>query len=130
MGDNITEYNGSSVIAMAGKNCVCIGCDKRFSTSRTTQDVHMNRVFKINPKVFIGLSGLVTDVDTLHETLVFHHQLYKLRENRNMSPEVVNHLVCHLLYQKRWGPYFVQPVIAGLDKVYIFIVRICVILIG
>lgn len=116
MSVNIFEYNGSTVIAMKGKNCVAIASDKRFATARTTQDINMQRIFKINSKVYVGFSGLVTDVDTMHETLIFHHQLYKLRENRDMSPAVLSHLICNLLYEKRWGPYFVEPIVAGLDE--------------
>jgi 20S proteasome subunit beta 3 len=42
--------------------------------------------------------------------------LYKLREEREMPPEVVNNLLSTLLYEKRFGPYFVEPIVAGLDE--------------
>ena len=32
----IFEYNGGSVVAMKGKNCVGIACDRRFGQERTT----------------------------------------------------------------------------------------------
>jgi 20S proteasome subunit beta 3 len=35
---------------------------------------------------------------------------------RNMEPQIVSNLLQTLLYEKRFGPFFVEPVIAGLDK--------------
>jgi 20S proteasome subunit beta 3 len=32
-----------------------------------------------------------------------------------MKPKTFGHLVSNVLYEKRFGPYFVEPVIAGLD---------------
>ena len=45
----------------------------------------------------------------------FRHNLYKLREDRTMPPETFAHFVSGMLYEKRFGPYFCEPVIAGLQ---------------
>jgi 20S proteasome alpha/beta subunit len=42
-------------------------------------------------------------------------QMYKLREERDMSPVVFSNMVSSLLYEKRFGPYFCEPVICGLE---------------
>ncbi|KAK4353458.1 hypothetical protein RND71_028976 [Anisodus tanguticus] len=49
-----------------------------------------------------------------YQRLVFRHKLYQLREERDMKPETFASLVSAILYEKRFGPYFCQPVIAGL----------------
>ncbi|KAK1553985.1 hypothetical protein Q3G72_006181 [Acer saccharum] len=49
-----------------------------------------------------------------YQRLVFRNKLYELREERDMKPETFPILVSALLYEKRFGPYFCQPVIAGL----------------
>jgi len=74
------------------------------------------RIFKIHDKLYVGLSGLATDVQTLYQRFAFRHKLYQLREERNMRPETFASLVSALLYEKRFGPYFCQPVIAGLGE--------------
>jgi hypothetical protein len=43
------------------------------------------------------------------------HNLYKLREERDMKPSTFGHLVSAVLYERRFGPYFASPVIAGLE---------------
>uniref|UniRef100_A0A2K2BFB9 Uncharacterized protein n=1 Tax=Populus trichocarpa TaxID=3694 RepID=A0A2K2BFB9_POPTR len=50
-----------------------------------------------------------------YQRLVFRHKMYQLREERDMKPETFANLVSAVLYEKRFGPYFCQPVIAGLD---------------
>jgi 20S proteasome subunit beta 3 len=46
----------------------------------------------------------------------FRHNMYKLREERVMEPSTFGHLVSNMLYENRFGPYYCQPVIAGLSK--------------
>ena len=41
--------------------------------------------------------------------------MYALRESRTIRPKVFANLVSTMLYEKRFGPYFVEPVVAGLD---------------
>lgn len=41
--------------------------------------------------------------------------MYKLREERDIKPSAFTQLMSQMLYEKRFGPYFVEPVIAGLE---------------
>ncbi|KAK3817065.1 MAG: hypothetical protein JOS17DRAFT_689217 [Linnemannia elongata] len=34
------EYNGGAVVAMVGRNCVAIACDKRLGVQAMTKDLH------------------------------------------------------------------------------------------
>lgn len=47
--------------------------------------------------------------------LFLRKNLYELKENRKISPKVFSAMVSNMLYEKRFGPFFVEPVIAGLD---------------
>ncbi|KAI0219362.1 proteasome core particle subunit beta 3 [Massospora cicadina] len=110
------EYNGSAIVAMVGKNCVAIASDKRLGQQNLTVACDFKKIFKINDKTLIGLSGLATDVITLSERFAFKTNMYRLREEREIAPKAFSHMVSSTLYEKRFGPYFVEPVIAGLDK--------------
>lgn len=54
--------------------------------------------------------------ETLFTKFKFRHNMYKLREERDMEPETFAHLVSNILYEKRFGAYMCQPVIAGINK--------------
>lgn len=113
---SILQYNGGCVIAMAGKNCVGICSDKRLGLQATTVAMDFEKVFQINDKVFAGLSGLASDVLSLRNLLKFRTNLYKLRENREIKPEQFSALFSTMLYEKRFGPWFCEPVVAGLTE--------------
>ena len=53
------------MLAMAGKNCVAIASDTRLSTQLMTVDANFQRVFKVNDRCMMGVSGLATDCQTL-----------------------------------------------------------------
>ncbi|KAK1293260.1 Proteasome subunit beta type-3 [Acorus calamus] len=113
---------------MVGKNCFAIASDRRLGVQLQTIATDFQRIYKIHDKLYIGLAGLATDARPCnlmlteqnhflwHQRLVFRHNLYQLREERNMKPETFASLVSAVLYEKRFGPYFCQPVIAGLGE--------------
>ncbi|KAL3806254.1 hypothetical protein ACHAXA_001077 [Cyclostephanos tholiformis] len=112
---SILEYNGAAIIGMAGKDCVGIASDNRLGIQYQTVAMDFKKIFKMNDRLFVGLAGLATDVQTLDQLLRFRMDLYELREEREMSPKVFTNLLSNMLYEKRFGPYFCEPIIAGLD---------------
>mmetsp|Transcript_973 Transcript_973/g.1395 ORF Transcript_973/g.1395 Transcript_973/m.1395 type:complete len:136 (+) Transcript_973:428-835(+) len=114
---SILEYNGSGLVAMTGKNCVAIASDTRFGVQQTTISGDMERIFKVNNRTLIGLSGLQSDVLTVKQKLMQEVNLYTLNEDRDIKPSVFNNLVSGFLYGRRFGPYFVEPLVAGLEEV-------------
>mmetsp|Transcript_26716 Transcript_26716/g.31091 ORF Transcript_26716/g.31091 Transcript_26716/m.31091 type:complete len:205 (-) Transcript_26716:97-711(-) len=113
---SILEYNGAAIIAMAGKDCVGIACDTRLGAQAQTVACDFRKVFKMSDKIFVGLAGLATDVLTMQNLLKFRQNLYELREDRELTPKVFSNVLSNLLYEKRFGPYFIEPVVAGLDE--------------
>lgn len=102
-------------VAMAGKECVAIGSDLRLGVQLQTLATDHKKIYKIHDQLFLGLSGLASDAESLSQRFKFKHNLYKLREERDINPAAFAQLVSATLYEKRFGPYFCQPVIAGLD---------------
>lgn len=110
------ELNGGSVVAMVGKECVAIACDLRLGNQALTVACNFEKVFQVTDKMFIGLPGLATDTVTLKNLFRHRVNMYKMKEERVIEPQTMAHLVSSTLYQKRFGPYFVEPVVAGLDS--------------
>ena len=42
--------------------------------------------------------------------------MYTIKEEREIEPETFAMLVSSTLYERRFGPYFIEPVIAGMQK--------------
>ncbi|KAJ2785908.1 proteasome core particle subunit beta 3 [Coemansia javaensis] len=113
---SIMQYNGSAVVAMVGKNCVAIAADKRLGQRALTVDMDFQKVFPVTDRTYVGLPGLATDVKTLSDRFRMRVNLYRHREERVIEPETFANMVSQIMYERRFGPYFVEPVVAGLDK--------------
>eukprot|EP00013_Stygamoeba_regulata_P013693 CAMPEP_0177682174 /NCGR_PEP_ID=MMETSP0447-20121125/31115_1 /TAXON_ID=0 /ORGANISM="Stygamoeba regulata, Strain BSH-02190019" /LENGTH=192 /DNA_ID=CAMNT_0019191653 /DNA_START=134 /DNA_END=712 /DNA_ORIENTATION=+ len=100
---------------MKGKNCVVIGSDTRYGLQAQTIATDFPKTFKMTDQCYVGLVGLATDVQTIRERLQFRLKLYSLKEEREMEPVVVGNVISSILYERRFGPYFVEPVVAGLQ---------------
>ncbi|GAB1296753.1 Proteasome subunit beta type-3 [Apodemus speciosus] len=167
------SYNGGAVMAMKGKNCVAIAADRRFGIQAQMVTTDFQKIFPMGDRLYIGLAGLATDVQTVHsategclkaqgrlplksdldgagemahplralaaefrsqqphggsqpslmgsdadfcaQRLKFRLNLYELKEGRQIKPYTLMSMVANLLYEKRFGPYYTEPVIAGLD---------------
>lgn len=113
---SILEYNGGAIIAMCGKDCVAIASDSRLGLQQQTVACDFQKIFKMHDKLYMGVTGLATDVQTLGQLLKFRLNLYRLREEREIKPQTFSALLTSILYEKRFGPYFTEPVVAGLDE--------------
>ena len=51
-----------------------------------------------------------------HKKIKAKLELYQLREERDMSPRTFASLVGTSLYEHRFGPFFVVPIVVGLER--------------
>lgn len=100
---------------MVGKDCVAIASDLRLGNQSLGVSNNFEKVFHYD-HTFLALTGLATDVTTLSEVFRLKTNLYKLREERSIEPETFANLVSSTLYQRRFGPYFTGPVVAGINS--------------
>ena len=101
-------------MAMVGKDCVAIACDLRLGLQSLTVSNNFPKIFSYGD-VYLGLTGLATDVATVSDLFRYKVNMYRLREERQISPQTMANLVSTSLYEKRFGPYFISPVIAGIN---------------
>ena len=105
------------MVAMVGHECVAIAADRRFGVNQLqTVSCNFEKVFPYTPQCLVGFQGLATDVQTLSQQLRMKTKLYKLKEERDMPTPVISHLIASMLYEKRFGPWFCEPIVAGLES--------------
>lgn len=109
------EYNGSGMIAMTGKNCVAIASDTRLGIQQQTVATNVKKMFKMHDKCYLGMCGLASDMLSLEQKFKFRLKMYELREERKIKPSAFANLVSSVLYAKRFGPWFIEPLVAGLE---------------
>lgn len=110
-----SSINGGTAVAMVGKDCVAIASDMRLGSQSLGVSNNFEKIFNYD-HVFLALTGLATDVLTVHEDFRKKTNMYKLTEDRNIEPETFANLVSSSLYERRFGPWFVGPIVAGLNS--------------
>lgn len=104
------------MIGMKGKNCVAIAMDRRLGAQYKTVSTNYQRVFQMTDKTIAGFIGLGGDIQTLAAELKSKLNIYSLKENRQISPKTLSWMLANTQYKKRFAPYFIEPLIAGLDE--------------
>eukprot|EP01053_Blabericola_migrator_P006653 Blabericola_migrator_1__6652@NODE_3359_length_1831_cov_120_284014_g2095_i0_p2_GENE_NODE_3359_length_1831_cov_120_284014_g2095_i0NODE_3359_length_1831_cov_120_284014_g2095_i0_p2_ORF_typecomplete_len206_score37_17Proteasome/PF00227_26/7_6e35_NODE_3359_length_1831_cov_120_284014_g2095_i011711788 len=113
---SIMNLHGGSALVMLGKDAVAIVVDKRLSNQLQMVSESFERAFPLSDKVYFAAAGFASDIQTAFRTLRFHSKLYKLREDRDMSVLAASTYLSNLLYQRRFGPWFISPVVAGVNS--------------
>ena len=141
---NPQTLNGGSILAMAGKGCVAVAVDKRFGSGPQTIASNPRHVLAPNPSLLVAFTGLDGDVRSLSEELSVQISAKMGRisgfgfedeedgcsdgddsavvtdpspSSRRITPRSMAALTSHILYGRRQSPYFVEPIVAGLEKV-------------
>ena len=73
---------------MVGDKCVAIGSDQRMGVQYLTIGSNMQKIFKIQDNILMGLSGLATDIQTFSLEMRRKVELYRIRENVDLTPQL------------------------------------------
>jgi len=70
----------------------------------------------VNPPSHLIHAQRKTNTDIRKERFRYRVNMYTIKEEREIEPEAFAHLVSSTLYERRFGPFFIEPVMAGLAK--------------
>ena len=105
------------MLAMTGKECVAVACDTRFGEQYSTLTMNFPRVFRAGKRCLVGLAGLGTDIQLVSKKIQTDTALFTLEEHREMQPRLIANSISSMLYDRRFkGGYYVEPLVAGLQK--------------
>ena len=96
------EYNGGTVVAMVGKDCVAIASDKRFGQQGLTIADQFPKIFEMQDRLYLGLAGFATDVLTLASKFKYKINMHQLQENKIMSAKKFSQLTSSVFYETRY----------------------------
>jgi len=108
--------NGGSIVAIAGTGFAVIASDTRLSTGYSIFTRSQPKVQELNGWTVLGCSGCWCDVLTLRRLVEARIKLYKHEHQKEMSTGAIAQMLSTMLYYKRFFPYYVSNVVAGLDE--------------
>ncbi|XP_067012965.1 proteasome subunit beta type-1 [Anabrus simplex] len=107
--------NGGSVVAVAGDDYAIIAADTRLSAGFSIYTRDQSKLFRLSDKTVLGCSGCWCDTLTLTRVLEARMQMYLYEHQKPMPTPAVAQMLSTMLYYKRFFPYYVSNILAGLD---------------
>ncbi|KAK8728398.1 hypothetical protein OTU49_009272 [Cherax quadricarinatus] len=108
--------NGGTSVAIAGDDFVMIASDTRLSRGFNIFSREQDKVFPLTPKTMMASSGCWADVLTLNKVLQARLTMYSHEHHDMMSTTAVAQLLSTMLYWRRFFPYYVSNILAGIDE--------------
>jgi 20S proteasome subunit beta 3 len=121
---NPMTMNGGSVLAMAGRDCVCLAMDKRFGLGNALVNVAPRPVLLASDAAIVAFTGLQGHVQSLQTELAAQVRSKFARglgyggaqqQQKQISVTAMASLTSHVLYRQK--AYYVEPVVVGLEAV-------------
>jgi len=107
---------GACSVAIKCKNGVVLGNDNRVIWGYTITNKNTKKVFKLTDRIGLTAYGLVGDFQIIVKILQAEANLYKYRNEKEISVRSMAKLVANMLYQRKLFPYYVNLAIAGVDE--------------
>lgn len=113
---NPYEMNGGSVMAIAGPDFAIIASDTRLSEGYSILTRNSPHLFQLQPKCTFACVGFHGDTLTFVKNLQTRIKMYEYEHNKKPSTKALAQLISTMLYNRRFFPFYVNPIIAGLDE--------------
>ncbi|TMW69823.1 hypothetical protein Poli38472_001979 [Pythium oligandrum] len=110
------DFNGGTVLAIAGANFVVMAADTRLSTGYSILSRNESKVAEIAPLTLLGSPGSHNDVIQLRGMLKIRAQMYRHDNGVPPSTDNMAQLLMNTLYGRRFFPYYAFCLLAGIDK--------------
>lgn len=109
--------NGGTVLGIAGEDFAVLAGDTRQVVGYSINSRYEPKIFNVGDDIVMTANGFAADGAALIDR--FRNQLkwYKFdHNNKKLSIQSAARYIQHLLYGKRFFPYYVSTLIAGLDE--------------
>ncbi|PYH76140.1 proteasome component Prs3 [Aspergillus uvarum CBS 121591] len=116
--------NGGSTLGITGSNFAILAGDTRSVAGYNINSRYVPKVFKIGgddetgegAHILLSVVGFAADGQALKERLDAVVKMYKYQHGKSMSVGACAQRLSTILYQKRFFPYYVHAILAGLDE--------------
>jgi len=109
--------NGGSVVSIVGDDYAVIASDTRLSgNGYSIFSREQPKLFKLSDKTVLASTGCWCDILTFTKVAEMRMKAYRHNHNKTMGSRAVAQMVSTMLYYKRFFPYYISNLVAGLDE--------------
>lgn len=110
------DFNGGTVLAIAGKDFVVLAADTRLSTGYSILSRKESKIHQLTDKTLLGSPGSHNDVVQLRGQLSIRAQMYEHDNGKMPSTSTLAQCLSNTLYSRRFFPFYCFCLLAGLDE--------------
>ncbi|KNE62090.1 hypothetical protein AMAG_07342 [Allomyces macrogynus ATCC 38327] len=109
------EDNGGTSVAIAGEDYAIIAADTRQSEGYLINSRYAPKAFQLSESSVVSCCGFYGDATALVTYLKQQMEIYQFNHDKPMPTPALAQLLSITLYRKRFFPYYVHNILAGLD---------------
>lgn len=103
-------------MAIAGDDYAVVAADTRLSSGYSIHTRDQNKSFRLSDKTVLASTGCWCDTLSLTSLVATRMQMYEHAHNKTMTSNAVAQMISILMYNRRFFPYYVSNVLAGIDE--------------
>ncbi|EMC91486.1 hypothetical protein BAUCODRAFT_117991 [Baudoinia panamericana UAMH 10762] len=116
--------NGGSTLGISGKTFTVIAGDTRSTSGYNINTRYAPKLYPIGgqgpthkgSKIVLSVVGFAADGRALQERLDTVVKMYRYQHGCEISVKACAQRLSHILYNKRFFPYYVQAILGGIDE--------------
>lgn len=108
--------SGGTILGIAGEDFAVLAGDTRHTVGYSINSRYEPKVFDVGDNIVISANGFSADGNALIQRFKNQLKWYHFNNQKRMSLKSCARFIQHMLYGKRFFPYYVHTIIAGLDE--------------
>ncbi len=112
----IKYMKGTTTVGIICKDGVVLGADSRATMDTFIASKEARKVWQIDENIGMTIAGGVGDAEEIIRVIKIQNEIYKMNENKMMSPKIVTNLLSIILQQNKMMPFMVQLIVGGVDS--------------
>jgi len=116
--------NGGSTLGISGKDFTVLAGDTRSTSGYNINTRYAPKLFRIGgdgpnnegAKIVLSVVGFAADGNALKERLDTIVKMYRYQHGKDITVHACAQRLSHILYSKRFFPYYVTAILGGLDE--------------
>jgi len=108
--------NGGNILAVAGENFSVVAADTRLSEGFLIHTRDHPKTIQLTPTTMVAMAGFEGDILTLKKNALTRIEMYAFEHSKFPSTPAVASMLSKMLYYRRFFPYYVYNIVAGLDE--------------
>lgn len=92
---------------------LALASDSQATARYLVQSKKVQKIFKIQDNIGVGISGSAGDARKLVDTMKSESNLYRIKRKKPIQPKSLARLTSNIFHQRRMFPYIVSMILAG-----------------